>query len=327
MKGRSFLLLAVAAGAGAASAGAQTAPSRAPQILAHKIAAKQAAGLDFNGTLSRLCTVPDNMMPRPLAAASIPPRSTWYAEPYKVFDNLYWVGTKVHSAWALKTEDGIIVIDTLYAYAAEEEIIGGLTKLGLDPASIKYVIVTHAHGDHDEGARMLQDRYGARVVMSAADWDLIAAQTSMPGGVPRRDIVARDGDAVTLGTTTVQMVLTPGHTLGTLSMIFPVRDKGRTLTVAYSGGTAFNFPAEPARFDTYIASQKKLAKAAADAGASVLMSNHTQFDNAYHYARIAQLTRPAGEPHPYEVGAAAVARYFTVASECAEAAKLEVAAP
>ena len=49
-----------------------------------------------------------------------PPRDSWYAEPAKVFDNVYWVGTKINSAWAIKTSAGIILLDTMYNYAAED---------------------------------------------------------------------------------------------------------------------------------------------------------------------------------------------------------------
>ena len=46
---------------------------------------------------------------------------------------------------------------------------------------------------------------------------------------------------------------TPGHTPGTLSMMFQVKDNGKPLTVAYSGGTAFNFVNDVPHFDIYIA--------------------------------------------------------------------------
>lgn len=39
-----------------------------------------------------------------------------------MFENVYWVGTKINSAWAIKTGDGIILLDTMYNYAAETEI-------------------------------------------------------------------------------------------------------------------------------------------------------------------------------------------------------------
>jgi metallo-beta-lactamase class B len=289
---------------------------------AHMTAAKKAAGTDFDGALARTCVSPD---PPTIgggnnARRAVPDRATWYAKPARMFDNLYWVGTKIHSAWALQTSGGIILIDTLYNYAVEPEILNGFKTLGLDSAKIKYVIVSHAHGDHDEGARLLQDRYGAHVVMGADDWDTIEASANMPGGVPKRDIVATDGQKITLGDTSVTIVTTPGHTPGTLSLIFPVKDRGKTLTVAYSGGTGFNFPHDAAHYDTYIASQRKIAAAAAAAGATIVMSNHSEFDDAYDRSRLVRL-REAGEPHPYEIGAAAVARYFKVTEECALAAR------
>jgi metallo-beta-lactamase class B len=298
--------------------------SAQPTVDAHLAAAKKAEGTDFPGTIARLCIVPDAPVgggggPRP-----IPDRASWYAEPARMFDNLYWVGTRIHSAWALQTSGGIILIDTLYNYAVEPEIVEGLKKLGLDPASIKYVIITHAHGDHDEGARLLQDRYGAHVVMGAPDWDSIEKNVNMPGGPPKRDIVASDGQKITLGDGGVTLVTTPGHTPGTLSLIFTVKDRGRPLTVAYSGGTAFNFPHDAARYDVYIASQHKMADAAKAAGATIVMSNHSEFDDAWERGKLVKLRR-AGEPHPYELGNDAVQRYFTVTGECAEAAREKLA--
>jgi metallo-beta-lactamase class B len=318
MQKLSFSALALAIAGLCLQADAQPANDAA----AHQTAAKKAAGTDFDGALARTCVSPD---PPTIGGGNnarrvVPDRATWYAKPARMFDNLYWVGTRIHSAWALQTSDGIILIDTLYNYAVEPEIVGGFKTLGLDPAKIKYVIVSHAHGDHDEGARLLQDRYGAHVVMGAADWDTIESSTNMPGGAPRRDMVAADGQKITLGDTSVTIVTTPGHTPGTLSLIFPVKDHGKTLTVVYSGGTGFNFPHDAAHYDTYIASQRKIAAAAAAAGATIVMSNHSEFDNAFDRSRLVRL-RETGEPHPYEIGAPAVARYFKVTEECALAAR------
>jgi metallo-beta-lactamase class B len=316
--------------AGLGLVGADAAPS-AGSVDSHMAAAQKAAGTDFPGTLARLCVVPAtgsdaqaaarNARPAAPRQEVVPDRATWYAEPQKIFDNLYWVGTKIHSSWAIKTSDGIILIDTLYNYAAEPEIVDGLKKLGLDPASIKYVIVSHGHGDHDEGARLLQDRYGAHIIMGAPDWDSIIKANNMPGGVPKRDMTATDGEKLTLGDETVTIITTPGHTPGTLSMIFPVKDHGKTLMVAYSGGTAFNFPREPAKFDIYINSQKKFQKAVAAAHATILLSNHSEFDEAYMRGRMQR--EPDGSS-PFVIGADKVQNYFTVSSECAEAEKLRI---
>jgi metallo-beta-lactamase class B len=302
------------------------APARPEGLVAE---AKRAAGRDHAGTFLRICVAPDNLNaaprpPPPTGPRTIPDRATWYAKPYKVFDDLYFVGTQIHSAWALTTAEGIIIIDTLFDYAIEPEIVEGLTALGLDPRDIKYVLISHAHGDHDQGAALLQSRYGAKIVMGAADWDAtLQRAASAPGGVPKRDIaVPPEGLKLTLGDTSVDVIATPGHTPGTLSYFFPVRDAGRTLSVAYSGGTAFNFPRQAANFATYRDSQRKMAEVAEAAGATVLMSNHTEFDRAYDRARIAQLPRTAGEKHPYETDTATVARYFEMAGNCAEAQRL-----
>jgi len=295
--------------------------------------AKRAAGRDHAGTFLRICVAPDNLTtgaPRLIDPAPVPrpapDRATWYARPYKVFDDLYFIGTQIHSAWALATSDGVIVIDTLFDYAIEPEIVEGMIHLGLDPRDIKYVLISHAHGDHDQGAALLQSRYGAKIVMGAADWDstLQRAETA-PGGVPKRDIaVGQEGLRITLGDKTVDIIATPGHTPGTLSYLFSVKDGGRALTVAYSGGTAFNFPRRAENFAVYRDSATKLSEAASAAGATVLMTNHTEFDRAYDRARIAQLPRTAGEKHPYESDVATVLRYFQMTSACAEAQRLSI---
>ena len=293
-------------------------------IEAHLAAAKKAAGFDFTGTLARLCIAPQTAPGADVTPPPPPDRATWYTEPAKVFDDLYFVGTKFHSSWALPTSDGIILIDTLYDYASEEAIVGGLKKLGLDPAAVKYVIISHAHGDHVGGAKLMQDRFGSRIVMGAPDWEMIEKSVNQfPNGKPKRDIVAVDGQKITLGGRTVTLVLTPGHTPGTVSMIFQVKDNGTPLTVAYSGGTAFNFVNDVPHFDTYINSQRKMAAAAAAAGATILMSNHSEFDNAVSKIKMLAARRP-GEPHPFDLGRDAVQRYFKVSDECAQAARLKL---
>jgi metallo-beta-lactamase class B len=324
-----------------------SAQAPAGEMDGHINAARAAAGLDYRATFVNLCFSGANPgIVNPAAAragappagrgaaagrgsATPPDRGTWYASPYKVFDNLYWLGTRQHSSWALRTSEGLIIIDTNFAWATEPEIINGLTTLGLDPRQIKYVVISHAHGDHDQGAAELQKRFGAKVVMGAADWEAtLQRAATAAGGVPTRDVVVGPaGMKLTLGDTTIDLVATPGHSPGTLSFVFPVNDQGRTLMVAYSGGTLTGaFGTNAARWDEYIESQKRIAKAAADAGATVLLSNHSEYDGAYTKARLLAAKREVGEEHPFVVGAAGVQRYFTVMSECATASKLRAGA-
>lgn len=294
------------------------------------IAAKNAAGLEWPGTFLRLCIPTVPAAPAGNAAGrgnrgtppGPPAKETWYAEPAKVADNLFFIGTKIHSAWAIVGNQGIIVIEALFDYAAQDEIFGGLRKLGFDPGSVKYVILSHAHADHDGGAKLLQDEIpGVHLIYGAEDWDAVDKSANHAGGKPKHDMVGQDGMKISVGDASVQIVTMPGHTPGTLSFLFEVRDNGKPLRVAYVGGTAIPFNGDAAYYDRYLASSKKMADAAAAYGATALMSNHSEFDDAYFKAHTAASRKP-GEANPFDVGKAAVARYFTVVQDCATATKL-----
>jgi metallo-beta-lactamase class B len=307
-------------------ASAQTPPTTVDGLLS---AAKNAAGTDWAGTFLRLCIPPPpapagarGAAPAAPAQPRTPARDTWYAEPAKVADNLYFLGTKIHNAWAIVGNEGIIVLEALFDYAAQDEIVGGMKKLGLDTGKVKYILLSHAHADHDGGAKLLQDEIpGVHLVYGAEDWDAVDRSTNHQGGKPKRDVVGKDGMRISVGDASVQIVTMPGHTPGTLSFLFEVKDNGKPLRVAYVGGTAIPFNGDAAYYDTYIASSRKLAAAAANFGATALISNHTEFDNGFYKAHTAASRKP-GVANPFDVGKDAVARYFTVVQNCTTAAKL-----
>ena len=320
------ITLSILAAAWATTVGMASAQTAAATLDGYLGAAKIAAGTDWGGTFLRLCIPPPAGPQAPGAPAAgprrPPARETWYAEPAKVADNLYFLGTKIHSAWAIVGSQGIIIIEALFDYAAKDEILGGLEKLGLNKSKVKYVILSHAHADHDGGAKLLQDEIpGVRVIYGAEDWEAVDKSSNHAGGKPKHDMVGDDGMKISVGDASVQIVTMPGHTPGTLSYLFEVRDNGKPLRVAYVGGTAIPFNASAAYYGAYIASSKKMAKAAADYGATVLMTNHSEFDNAFfkaHYARNRQL----GEANPFDVGIDGVARYFSVVQNCATATRI-----
>jgi len=298
------------------------------------VAAAKAAARQEHTALFGLCSALEPAPPaeRGQRAAtqpqSPPDRSQWHAEPVKVFDNLYFVGMTEYSSWAVNTSDGIIIIDAIFDYSVEDEIVNGLPKLGLDPKKIKYVIVSHGHIDHAGGAKLLQDRFGARVIMGAADWDLLDRDRGA-WPKPKRDLVAADGQRLTLGDTTLTLYLTPGHTLGTISTLIPVKDGGKPHLAAEWGGTAFNWlrnrtvyiTAERSDrfwFETYSGSARRFRDIVKKAGADIILSNHTNYDGSK--TKLAALAkRKAGDPHPYVIGNDGVQRYLTVADECAKA--------
>jgi len=330
-------LVAVAGAQALAAEPAVAAPAPAePSAAERNVAeAKAAAGKEWEGLFNVLCPAPaaPAAVPAanpPAAAPAKPPgppdRAAWYAPPQQVFDNLYFVGMTEYSAWAVTTSDGIILIDTLYDYSVEAEVVDGLRQLGLDPKTIAYAIISHGHADHSGGARHLQEAFGTKVIAGAEDWDLMERS---PGTHPKRDIVASDRMEVTLGDTTVKLYLTPGHTLGTLSTVIPLKDRGRPHVAVTWGGTAFNWlknrdayitPARPDAFwfRNYYASAQSFASIAAQAHADVLLSNHTIFDGSKTKLPLVR-SRGADQPNPYVVGEASVKSYLKVAEKCARA--------
>ena len=315
---------------------AAAAQPSAATVAEHVEAAKRAAGSDL-GNLMGLCNAaPATRASQAEAEKGIAAQLARPAPPPgKAFDNLYYVGGAWASAWALTTSDGIVLIDALNNEAeAALQIDGGLRQLGQDPASIKTVVVTHGHGDHYGGANYLTAKYQPRFVMSDLDWRMTETQlefaTPLWGSPPKRDaqrdVSARDGDQVKQGDGVVTLLLTPGHTNGTLTPVFEVRAGGQRHSAMVWGGTAFNFGRDIPRMDAYIAATQRMAQLARAQQIDVLLSNHPGYDGTV--AKLEQLRSAAGPnsaapntsvPNPFVMGTPAVLRALTVMGECAQA--------
>ena len=82
-------------------------------------------------------------------------------EPFKIVGNTYFVGTYPASAHLIDTGDGLILIDVGYSDTLFL-LINSIYKLGFSPYDIKYIILTHWHGDHTEATAALSDLTGAK---------------------------------------------------------------------------------------------------------------------------------------------------------------------
>jgi len=302
-----------------------------PEIDRHMAVATKAAKADLLGPLG-LCKT---ATPDP-APAFMDNYNKMKAEPplapMQVMDDLYFLGNYWTSAWAVKTSKGIVVIDALdNADEAQHYIEDGLKKLKLDPTDIKYVIVSHAHGDHYGGASYLKKKFKAKIVMSDIDWKVFDDPKFDPkrnplfDEPPKRDMAVNDGDALKLGDTIFKLYVIPGHTLGTLATVFTVHDKGKPHRAVAWGGTAYNFGPLPDRLQIYADTTAKYRDIMKTENADVLLSNHVSYDNAV--AKMGTLKeRKPNDPNPFIVGEDTVDRFLTVLGECALATKAYVEA-
>jgi metallo-beta-lactamase class B len=291
----------------------------------------------FEGAFQQSCTEPraDAQLPpigsdAPLtngeAAKLIPTaREKWYAPPAKVFDNLYYIGTKTESTWALTTSEGIILLNTNFDWVTPE-LLGELKTFHLDPADIKYAIVVRSHSDQAWGINALKRMVpSARVIMSEGDWDFLAKDNSPASVKPGKDLVAKDGQKVTLGDTTVTLYSTPGSSPDNLSIIFPVQDGTRRHMAGMIGGTSMNlvqggirvFPDTPTMIHTYIASAKRFRDIQDESGVDTMITIHAALDNMFDKIEALKSRQPS-DAHPF-VSKDDVDRFNTMLIECAEA--------
>ena len=149
-------------------------------------------------------------------------------EPTKIFDNVYVIGKRRHVVYVVQTSDGLLMFDVECQPGGEQLL--GLQKLGLDPSQVKAIVVAHGHADHFGGAPYFQQKYGTRVYVSTADWDLIenppparvgAEVRTVPG--PTRDQAIVRGPDHRARDLKVQTVALPGHTPGAWDSSFPSR--------------------------------------------------------------------------------------------------------
>lgn len=205
--------------------------------------------------------------------------------PFTILDNVHYVGTYGLGVFLVTTPEGHVLIDGALAQSVPQ-ILENIRALGFDPADVKYLLNTHGHYDHAAGLAGLKRASGAVMVSSVADRRYLEAGRvdhgpTMDAPFPpvRVDRTVGDGDAITLGGTTLTAHLTPGHSPGCTSWSLMARDsRGIPRKVflhcsASLGGQSLIPPAYPGMADNYRASFAKVRGMQAD----VFLANHDIF--------------------------------------------------
>jgi metallo-beta-lactamase class B len=132
-------------------------------------------------------------------------------------------------------------------------------------------------------------------------------------------VVAVDGQAIEFGGIQVMPVLIPGHTPGSLGLVFPVQDGGVTHMAALFGGTVL-LPGRMAvaGLQQYLGSVRHFGEVTARMKVDVELQNHPIYDDIV--PRLAQLkARTKGAANPFVVGTTGYQNFITVMRECVEA--------
>jgi metallo-beta-lactamase class B len=224
--------------------------------------------------------------------------------PFKVMDDLFYVGPGFVSAWIIPTSQGLIMIDTGQEPYVDTEI-ANIQKVGFDAKNVKYILLTHGHLDHFGGANKIKALSGATVALSGIDCDVMAkgsaARTPRPGDEPPVcDMRLKEGDTIKLGNTSIKVYITPGHTPGSTTYEFTTHENGKSYKTLVMGGPGGqpNLEAAQQFYQTAMRLNKFLDVQVA--------ANIHSWLNGFHYPNGGLLerrdrlaARKPGEPNPF----------------------------
>jgi metallo-beta-lactamase class B len=225
-------------------------------------------------------------------------------EPWNAFDNIQSVGVCWVSAWAIRTNDGVVLIDTLHEPHVDR-LVANLGKAGINLADIKYVLMTHGHFDHVGGAARLKPLLmNAKFVMTQDGWDeamegaRASASTAFPWTMIPQEVVVKDGDVIQLGSNSFGVLETPGHTVGTASYTFDVKDGVNVYRAITIGGLGLNAIKSSKQVEGFIATLDRLSGLVKQPNRPITVNlTPHPFSSGLTEAHLRLVERKPGEPN------------------------------
>lgn len=215
-------------------------------------------------------------------------------EPFRVIGGIYYVGPAGVSSFLITTPAGAFLLDGGYQQTAQQ-IAHNIVELGFRLSDVKYLLNSHVHSDHFGGLAELKRLTGAMMVASEADayWLQIGNRGAPPVVVDR---IIGDGETLSLGGTTLQAHLTPGHTVGSTTWTTTTMDEGRPYRVLFYCSTTVSAPLvknaiHPHIVEDFEGTFKKMRTLPSD----VFLGAHPEF---FDMPRKRRRMRP-GAPNPF----------------------------
>ena len=197
--------------------------------------------------------------------------------PLRIVGNLYYVGTYDLAVYLITTSAGSILINT-GVNDSTAAIRSNIEALGFRLSDIKLLLATHGHWDHVGAMAEMKKLTGARMLMHEGDADLVESGGSRDYRYPQGrgaiyepvkiDQRLKDGDKVRLGDTELTVMHHPGHTKGSTSFAYTVREGGRNYSVLIANMASINpgvqvshmpgFPDITKAYTTTLQKQKQL---------------------------------------------------------------------
>jgi metallo-beta-lactamase class B len=216
--------------------------------------------------------------------------------PFRIMDNMYYVGSKELASFLFVTPQGDILMNSGYE-ATVPVIKASVEKLGFKMTDVKIFIAGHAHPDHVEGDALMKQLTGAQVVVGRVDAD--KTKEFRPGGKEHPiDRLVDENDTVSLGGTTLTAHLMPGHTRGCLAWSTTLKEDGKSyytfIECSLNGQFLQVLDNYPGMIDDFRATYKK----ALTFPVEVWVSSHASFFNmAAKYEKLQK--RGPGDPNPF----------------------------
>jgi metallo-beta-lactamase class B len=160
------------------------------------------------------------LMPASLLWAASNPEWTTPLAPFRIADNLYYVGSRDLASYLVVTPKGDILINSSLE-SSPALIRKSVEQLGFHFSDIKILLISHSHADHDAGSAEIKRLTGARYMVMDGDVPVVESGGAKDFAYPKDlypvvkvDRVLHDGDQVRLGSAVLVAHKTPGHTRG-----------------------------------------------------------------------------------------------------------------